>query len=302
MSVLMRQAQAPRAVAARQPAGLRRFAVPGSRRWTPSFWLGSSLVALWLITAALAPALAPFPPNQVLAGPALAPPDSVHPFGTDLLGRDLLSRVLYGGRVAVAMAAGGVTLALVLGTPLGLLAGYNGRRLDHLLSRVMEVWMAFPGLLLAIIIVARLGPSLVNTVLALGVVGAPGYFRLVRNMTLSARHAPHVEAARALGARNRRILLRHIAPSGLPALIVLATARMGALILAGGALSFIGLGAQPPLPEWGALLASGRDAMAIAPWLAILPGVCITLTVAGLNLMGDGLRDAVAGQGNRSVV
>jgi ABC-type dipeptide/oligopeptide/nickel transport system permease subunit len=157
----------------------------------------------------------------------------------------------------------------------------------------MEVWLAFPSLLLAIIIVARLGPSLRNTIVALGIVGVPSFFRLARSGTLSAQHAAYVEAARALGARDRRILLRHIMPNIAPSLGVLATMRLGILVLAGGSLSFIGLGAQPPQPEWGRLLAAGRDYMDIAPWLAIYPGLCITLAVIGFNLLGDGLRDAL---------
>ncbi len=157
----------------------------------------------------------------------------------------------------------------------------------------MEVWLAFPSLLLAIIIVARLGPSLRNAVVALGIVGAPSFFRLTRSSTLSAKKLAYVEAARAVGATDRRVVLRHIMPNIAPSLVVLATMRMGVLVLAGGGLSFIGLGAQPPQPEWGALLADGRNYMDTAPWLAIFPGLCITLTVAGFNLLGDGFRDAM---------
>jgi ABC-type dipeptide/oligopeptide/nickel transport system permease subunit len=153
--------------------------------------------------------------------------------------------------------------------------------------------MAFPSLLLAIIIVARLGPELRNAVVALGIVGVPAFYRLTRGCTISARKATYVEAARAVGASDRRILLRHILPNSASSLVVLTTMRVGVLVLAGGGLSFIGLGAQPPHPEWGALLASGRDYMDTAPWLAIFPGLCITLTVMGFNLLGDGLRDAL---------
>jgi ABC-type dipeptide/oligopeptide/nickel transport system permease subunit len=191
------------------------------------------------------------------------------------------------------MAAGGVLLASLIGVPLGLCAGFYGRRVDYCLSRLAEVWMAFPGLLLALIIVARLGPSLMHTALALGIVGVPGYFRLVRNATLSAKHLLYVEAARALGLPSWRILLRHILPNTAPSIIVLASMRMGMLLLAGGGLSFIGLGAQPPLPEWGALLAAGRDYMDTAPWLALYPGFFLTITVIAFNLLGDGLRDAL---------
>jgi ABC-type dipeptide/oligopeptide/nickel transport system permease subunit len=223
----------------------------------------------------------------------LQSPSLAHPFGTDALGRDMLSRVLYGARIALEMAIIGVGIASVLGVTLGLWAGYYGGWLDQVLSRVMEVWMAFPSLLLAIVIVARLGPSLRNAIVALGIVGAPGFYRMTRGCTLSARQAAYVEAARAVGARDRRIVLRHILPNIASTLVVLATMRMGMLVLAGGALSFIGLGAQPPRPEWGALLAAGRDYMDTAPWLAIYPGLCITLTVIGFNLLGDGLSDVL---------
>ncbi len=162
---------------------------------------------------------------------------------------------------------------------------------DRLLSRTIEVWLAFPGLLLAVILVTRLGPSLTNAAFALGVAGAPGFFRLARAETLCAKAGTYVEAARALGAGHHRIVFRHILPNILPSLIVLATMRAGDMILAGGGLSFVGLGAQPPAPEWGALLAQGRDAMSEAPWLALFPGLAIMLAVVGLNLLGDGLRD-----------
>jgi ABC-type dipeptide/oligopeptide/nickel transport system permease subunit len=261
------------------------------RRFTPSLWIGSGIVILLLLSALLAPALSQYPPDLVTGEARLQAPSAAHPFGTDALGRDMFSRVLYGARLAVEMAMLGVVIAGSIGVTMGLLAGYYGGWWDQLLSRVMEVWMAFPSLLLAIIIVARLGPSLQNAIVALGIVGAPSFYRLTRGCTLSERQAVYVEAARAVGANDRRVLLRHILPNIAPSLVVLVTMRLGMLVLAGGGLSFIGLGAQPPQPEWGALLAAGRDYMDTAPWLALYPGLCITLTVAGFNLFGDGLRD-----------
>ena len=261
------------------------------RRGTPSLWIGGGLAIVLLLAALLAPLLAPQPPELVTVEARLQPPSAAHPFGTDLLGRDLFSRVLYGARIALEMAVLGVGISAGLGVILGSLAGFYGGWLDQIVSRGMEIWMAFPGLLLAIVIVARLGPSLTNAVIALGIVGVPSFFRLMRAATLSARRVPYVEAARAVGATDQRIMWRHIFPNLLSPLIVMTTSRLGILILAGGGLSFIGLGAQPPQPEWGALLASGRDFMDIAPWLAVYPGISITLTVAGLNLLGDGLRD-----------
>jgi ABC-type dipeptide/oligopeptide/nickel transport system permease subunit len=265
--------------------------VGGIGRLTPSLLIGGGLVALFLLAALLAPALAPYPPNAVGAGESLAAPGPAHPFGTDLLGRDLFSRVLFGARAALLTAVIGVGLAAGIGIAGGLAAGYYAGRLDQALSRAMEVWMAFPGLLLALIVVARLGPSLVNAALALGVVSAPGFFRLTRGATLSARQTGYVEAAQAAGAADRRIILRHILPNIAPSLVVLATLRLGVTILAAGSLSFVGLAAQPPQAEWGALLANAREYMGEAPWLALYPGLAVTGTVVGLNLLGDGLRD-----------
>ena len=259
------------------------------RNWNPSLLAGSFLVGLLLLTAAFAPWVAPFAPKQIGVGAPLLAPSWPHLFGTDALGRDLFSRVVYGAQVALCISTGGVAIAASLGVSLGLLAGYYGRRLDQVLSRLVEIWLAFPGLLLALIIVARLGPSLANTLLALGIVGMPSYFRLVRAVTIQARHQAYVEAARAVGLPDHSVLLRHILPNAASGIVVLASMRMGMLLLAGGGLSFIGLGAQPPLPEWGAMLASGRDYMAVAPWLAVFPGLALTLSVIGFNLLGDGL-------------
>jgi ABC-type dipeptide/oligopeptide/nickel transport system permease subunit len=260
-------------------------------RYSPSLLVGAFLVAMFLLSAAFAPLISTYPPNQVGAGESLVPPTPAHPFGTDLLGRDMLSRVLFGARTALLMAAMGVGLAAGLGIVAGLAAGYYGGSVDQVLSRLMEIWMAFPGLLLALIIVARLGPSLQNAAIALGIVTAPGFYRLTRSTTLCSKHTGYVEAAFSVGAPDRRIILRHILPNIAPSLIVLLSMRFGLMILAGGSLSFIGLGAQPPQAEWGALLANARDYIGQAPWLALYPGLAVTATVVGLNLLGDGLRD-----------
>jgi glutathione transport system permease protein len=257
------------------------------RRAGASLWVGGALALIWLLAAALGPAIAPYPYDEVNGAARLEAPTAAHPFGTDSLGRDQLSRVMVGARIAFGMAVLGVALSAVVGSSLGLMAGYHGGWIDQLLSRGVDVWLAFPSLLLALLIVARLGPSLANTALALGVVGVPTFYRLARSGALCAREAGYVTAARAVG----RILWRHVLPDVAPPLLVMASMRLGMLILAGGGLSFIGLGAQPPEPEWGALLAMGRDYMGVAPWLAVYPGLCITLTVVGLNLLGDGLRD-----------
>jgi ABC-type dipeptide/oligopeptide/nickel transport system permease subunit len=271
--------------------GTTKVATPNRTARPLSLRIGAFLVTVWLLTALLAPLLAPYPPDLIGAGPRLDAPSLAHPFGTDALGRDLFSRVVTGSRIAVEVALLGTAISALLGVTLGILAGYYGGWTDHAMSRIMDVWMAFPGLLLAVVIVARLGPSLRNSIIALGIVGAPAFYRLVRGASFSASRSSYVESAVAVGCRGRRIMLRHILPNLLSPLIVLLTMRLGVMILAAGSLSFIGLGAQPPTPEWGALLAGGRDYMDSAPWLAVLPGLSITLAVVGLNLLGDGLRD-----------
>ncbi len=262
----------------------------------PHLTVGLSLIGIVIAGAALAGVLAPSAPDLVQSALRLQAPSLAHPFGTDAFGRDLFSRVLYGARIALAMSVLSVALAAVPGTLLGLLAGYRRGRIEHVISRAMETWLACPGLLLAIELVARMGPSLATTEIALGVVGIPWFYRMARTGTLGARHALYVEAAQAVGVPPRRILLRHILPNLASPLVVLATLRLGTVLLAGGGLSFIGLGAQPPTPEWGAMLASGREYMDTAWWLAAFPGLALTLTVAGFNLLGDGLRDLMAGE------
>jgi len=256
--------------------------------------VGGGLVVLIMLAALLAPVLAPSPPDLVRPELRLQAPSPSHPFGTDPLGRDLFSQVLYGARIALGMSALAVLLAALPGVGLGLLAGYRRGWLEQVLSRFMDAWLAIPSMLLAVVLVARMGPSLTATVTALGVVGIPSYYRLVRGGTLSARHALYVEAARSIGATEARILLRHILPNLASPIIVLTTLRLGTVLLAIGGLSFIGLGAQPPQPEWGALLAAGRDYVGTAWWLALFPGLAITSAVMGFNLLGDGLRDALA--------
>jgi ABC-type dipeptide/oligopeptide/nickel transport system permease subunit len=253
--------------------------------------IGLVLLAPLIIAALLGPRLAPYPPDEFKVGARLQAPSRAHLCGTDAFGRDLFSRIVIGARIAAGMALGGVAISALLGTALGLIAGYYGGWPDQVLSRVMEVWLAFPGLLMAIVVVARLGPSLTNAVIALGLMEVPALYRVVRGTTLSIRHELYVEAARAVGVPDRRLLLRHILPGLYSPIIVLCTLRMGIMLLAGGGLSFIGLGAQPPQPEWGLLLASGRRYMAQAWWLTFFPGIAIALSVLGFNLLGDGLRD-----------
>ncbi len=269
-----------------------------SRLWpfTVSWHLlvGSLLAGLVVITAVFAPLLAPYAPDALLPNARLLPPGAGHPFGTDAFGRDVFSRLVFGARLALKMSFLAAGLSALPGVVLGLLAGYYGRWLDQVLSRVIDAWLALPGMLFAILIIARTGPSLNGAILALGISGIPAYFRLARAGTISLRGSPYIEASWALGASGLRLMLHHILPNLLTSLVVLTTLRLGTILLAGGGLSFIGLGAQPPEPEWGTLLAEGRDYLDVAPWIALFPGLAITLTVMGFNLLGDGIRDRLA--------
>ncbi|MGH9346169.1 MAG: ABC transporter permease, partial [Vicinamibacterales bacterium] len=220
-------------------------------------------------------------------------PSRVHPFGLDELGRDILARVLAGARISLAVGVVVVSISATLGILLGALAGYFGGRVDEVISRLIDILLAFPGLLLAIALVAVLGPSLANVILALTAIGWVGYARLVRGQVLRARELEFVLAARALGAPTPRILLRHIIPTALPAVTVQATLGLGAAMLAEAALSFLGLGVQPPTPSWGTMLAGGRAHLLDAPHLTVFPGIAIAVLVLGFNFLGDGLRDAL---------
>jgi peptide/nickel transport system permease protein len=280
------QTLAARVRAARQTSGRRVTISAGGI-------LGGAIVAGLLLVALLAPALMPYPADLMIPADRLQTPGLAHPFGTDGLGRDLFSRVVFGARLALQMSVLAVGMAVAAGLVLGSLAGYHGGRLDYLLARVVDAWLSLPGVLVALVVVARLGPSLNNLILALGFMGVPAYFRLVRGTTLSARRALYVEAARLTGASDGRVMWRHILPNIASPLIVHTTLRLGIVLLTGGSLSFVGLGAQPPTPEWGALLASGRGSMDTAWWLAVFPGLAITVTVLGFNLLGDGLRDVL---------
>jgi peptide/nickel transport system permease protein len=255
----------------------------------PTLWLGALLTGTLIVAAMLAPLIAPYPMDQINAVMRLTPPGPDHWLGTDALGRDLFSRLLHGARLALQGAIIGTATAGALGIPLGAAAGYWGGRLDRLLSRLVEVWLGLPPLLVATVLVARAGPSLTHAMLALGVASAPAFYRITRSRILILRRQAYVEAAAALGADPVRIMARHLLPNSLPSLLVVATTRMGRFVLMGGALSFVGLGAQPPQPEWGLLLAEGRASLTSAPWLSLYPGIAITLAVLGLTMLGEGL-------------
>jgi peptide/nickel transport system permease protein len=263
---------------------------------------GAVIVAIAVLAAVVGPLIAPFDPaNQELAL-RLSGPTSTHWFGLDELGRDIFARVLVGARISLLVGLVVVGVSSTIGIALGSVAGYFGGAIDEAISRVIDILLAFPGLLLAIALVAVLGPSLTNVVLALSVIGWVGYARLVRGQVLRARELDFVQAAKALGASTPRILARHVIPTTLPAVSVQVTLGMGGAILAEAALSFLGLGVQPPTPSWGTMLNYGRGHLLDAPHLTIFPGLAIAILVLGFNFLGDGLRDALdpATQGRRA--
>jgi peptide/nickel transport system permease protein len=254
---------------------------------------GAAIVLVVILAAVVGPTVAPFDPSMQQMALRLEGPTGLHWFGLDELGRDIFTRVLYGARISLLVGIVVVGVSATVGITLGAIAGYFGGRVDETISRIIDILLAFPGLLLAIALVAVLGPSLTNVVLALTLIGWVGYARLVRGQVLRAREFEFVQAARALGASTPRILLRHVIPTTLPAVTVQATLGMGAAILNEASLSFLGLGVQPPTPSWGTMLNYGRGHLLDAPHLTIFPGVAIAILVLGFNFLGDGLRDAL---------
>jgi peptide/nickel transport system permease protein len=253
--------------------------------------VGLFIVAVLAAAALVGPAVTPYDPAAQELALRLEGPTLAHPFGLDELGRDILARVLAGARISFVVGLTVVLISAAIGTLLGGIAGYFGGVLDDVISRIIDTLLAFPGLLLAIALVAVLGPSLTNVLLALTVIGWVGYARLVRGQVLRAREFEYVQAARALGAGPARVLWRHAIPTALPAVVVQATLGMAAAIIGEAALSFLGLGVQPPTPSWGTMLNGGRAHLLDAPHLTIFPGLAIALLVLGFNFVGDGLRD-----------
>ena len=253
--------------------------------------LGAVIVLVAALAAGAGPSITPFDPAAQELPLRLAGPGHAHIFGLDELGRDVLARVLAGARISFLVGLTVVSVSAALGTLLGALAGYFGGWLDDLISRVIDTLMAFPGLLLAIALVAVLGPSLGNVLFALTIIGWVGYARLVRGQVLRAREFDYVQAARALGAATPRVLFRHVVPAAMPAVVVQATLGMAGAVIGEAALSFLGLGVQPPTPSWGTMLSGGRAHLLDAPHLTLFPGLAIALLVLGFNFLGDGLRD-----------
>ena len=254
--------------------------------------IGAAIVAIVLVAGLLAPVIAPDDPIKITPH-ALAPPSGRHLFGTDDLGRDVFSRVLYGARISPLVGLLAVAISALAGVTMGLASGYAGGPVDNVIMRIVDVLLSFPGIVLAIGIVAILGPGLNNALLAVGIAGIPTFARVVRGSVLVEKEKEYVDAARLLGAPTPRIIVLHILPNVLAPVIVLSTLSVAAAILAAAALSFVGLGAQLPTPEWGAMLSQGRNYLANQWWVATFPGLAIALTVLGVNLLGDGLRDVL---------
>jgi len=273
-------------------------AVRSERRWPiagligrPTARVGAAIVCAFLLLTAFASLIAPYDPFDQDLSASLSAPSAAHPLGTDQYGRDVLSRIMHGSRTALLAIVVADGIALVVGTTLGLIAGYRGGRTDAFVMRVVDVLLAFPYLLLALIIVAALGPSLINSIVAIGVVYTPQYARLIRGQVLAVKGTEYVLAARAIGARPLRIMLRHVLPNSFTPLLVMATLQSGTVVVETAGLSFLGLGAQPPSPDWGALLADGQGYFLTAWWIATFPGLAIFAVVIGFNLFGDALRD-----------
>lgn len=265
----------------------------------PPFWrhtsllVGLTILGIILVGVVGAPLWTHYDPVVQNANVPLQSPSASHPFGTDQFGRDIMSRVLYGGRWTILGSVIAVLIATVVGTWLGLVAGYFGGVLDLVIMRVIDLLLAFPGILLALGIATIMGPGLVGVIIAIGIASIPGYGRIVQGVTLQARELTYVEAARALGVPSSGILRRHILPNVLSQVVVLATTGLGIATLSVAALGFLGLGLQPPTPEWGAILNDGRDYVTLAWWIAFFPGAAISLYVTAVNLMGDGIRELV---------
>jgi peptide/nickel transport system permease protein len=255
--------------------------------------VGMAVIATFILHALFAPLIAPFDPIATSWTLVRKPPSALHWFGTDELGRDVLSRVIYGARASLLAGAISVGIALCVGVPFGLLSGYRGGFIDALISRITDAMLACPFLILAIALAAFLGPSLGNAMIAIGITTTPIFIRLTRGQTMNVKVEDYVEAARAMGNPRWRIALFHILPNIMPALLVQATLSIAAAIIAEAALSFLGLGQQPPTPSWGSMLNSAQRFLTTAPWMALWPGLGIFLVVLSFNLVGDGLRDAL---------
>lgn len=255
--------------------------------------IGFSIIIFFILVAIIAPLFTSYTYQEQNLASRLMPPSADYWLGTDHLGRDIFTRLVYGARVSLMVGFFAVTGALIFGTLLGIIAGYFGRWVDMLISRIFDILLAFPSILLAIAIVAILGASLENALIAIAIINVPIFGRLVRSRVISLREEEYIMAAKAQGMKHGRIIFQHILPNSVAPIIVQSTLGFGTAILEAAALGFLGLGAQPPTPEWGQMLADSRDFIQLAPWTVIVPGAAIVLVVLGFNLIGDGLRDAL---------
>ncbi|MCO5223767.1 MAG: ABC transporter permease [Thermomicrobiales bacterium] len=271
---------------------LKRLRGAFRRLRTPSIGLGAIILIFWIVMALAAPMVSPFDPDSGSRS-RLQAPSTEHIFGTDLFGRDVFSRVVFGSRLSLSVGILTVIASAIVGTTIGLVSGYFGGLVDTVLMRAVEVMLTFPAILLALLVITILGPGLKNAAIAVGVSAIPQYARLVRGSVIVARENTYVTAAMVQGAKDFRIMVRHILPNISASIIVLATANAGVAMISVAALSFLGLGAQPPTPEWGALLSDGRSYFTTAWWLMTFPGVALMSASFALNLLGDGLREAL---------
>jgi peptide/nickel transport system permease protein len=253
--------------------------------------IGGLIVLTLLLAALFAPWIAPFDPYALNVEDRLQPPNATYWFGTDDLGRDMFSRIIYGARTTIQTGVVVILIAATIGTTIGLISGFMGGTVDLVIMRLTDVGLAFPYILLALAIVASIGPSLQNALIAIGIAYTPGWARFVRGNVLAVKNNDYVLAGRAIGARPGQIMRRHVLPNVLPAIIVIASLDFPAAVLSTAALSYVGLGAQPPTAEWGSLLTGARSYMRTAPWLVNYPGLAIFVTMLGFNLLGNALRD-----------
>ncbi|MFI8575483.1 ABC transporter permease [Rossellomorea aquimaris] len=255
--------------------------------------VGGGIILFYILIALFAPLLAVYDPYDIQLDNKLQPPSTEHWMGTDDKGRDILARILYGSRLSMGVGFAAVGFGAFFGIIMGLISGFYGGWIDTFISRILDVMLAFPGILLALAIISALGPSLVNVMIAVGVFSIPLFARVVRGSTLETKKLEYIDAIRSLGANDFIIIFRHILPNILSPIIIQGSLRLATAILSAAGLSFLGLGAQPPSPEWGTMLSSGRDFLFTAPYIALFPGLAISILVLGFNLFGDGLRDAL---------
>lgn len=255
--------------------------------------VGAAIAGLVIAVAVLAPVISPYDPYRIDMAASLSPPSLAHPFGTDVFGRDVMSRLITGARISLEVSVVSRVISIVLGALLGLAAGYLGGRTDSLIMRFSDVTLAYPGLLLLIAVMAAVGPNLGSLIVTLGIVGWAPVARIVRAQVLSIREREFVLAVRSLGGRPERIVLRHLLPNCASQLVIVFSMGLGMGIMAESSMSFLGLGAQPPLPSWGAMISAGLDYLRVAPWMSLAPGLGITVAVLGFNLLGDACRDVL---------